>query len=187
MARLHDEEGNLVTYYQLPYSFRSVAQPDGDGLQDDYPSIVPLAVGPVAVAMPPGAGPSTVLHPSTSTRRKVSAPSQRPAQGGHLGASVHRPRPPLQHPSQLESVEAQSDIVGVRSRTDTQRPEAHDQPRLSKIIPIEGPTRGGLNVVLIGTNLPPWPTTIYARFGTAVAATVSHIVGVQPSRSNTLP
>ena len=189
MARLQDEQGNLVAYYQIPYSFKSVAKPDRDGgLQDDYPSIGPSVVSPVAVAMPPAAGPSTGLHPTTSVRRTADHSGQRPAPEGHHRTSVRRPAPP-QHPSQRENVEAQYSsvgaqrpVVGVSSRTGIQQPET---PLLQKVAPIEGPTRGGLNIVLIGMNLPPWPTTLYARFGTAVAATVSHSVQVQLSRSNT--
>ena len=71
VARLNDEQGNLVAYYQLPYSFRSVAKPDRDGgLQDDYPSFVhPSSVSPDATAVPPAAGLSTISQITAGNRR----------------------------------------------------------------------------------------------------------------------
>jgi hypothetical protein len=114
----------------------------------------------------------------------VNTPSQRPPAEGHH-TSIRRPISPPQHPPQLGAVETLSPLIGVGSRTDVQQPGADARPLLQKIAPIEGPTRGGLNIVLIGTNFPPWPAIVYARFGSAVAATVSHSVLLQPSRSNT--
>jgi len=141
---------------------------------DDYPPVPPI-VSPV-VATPSAAGPSTSVNPTASTRRPVNPPIQRPPPGGHYRQSNPRPIPPpaVQLPS-----------VRGSARTDIQPPNADDQPLLQKVAPIEGPTRGGLNIVLIGTNFPPWPTIIYARFGSAVAATVRHSVLLQPSCSNT--
>jgi hypothetical protein len=183
VARLHDEQGNLVAYYQMPYSFKSVAKPDRDG-GDDYTSVPPV-ISPVAATVPPAAGPSTVLRPTTSTRRTVNASSQRHAPVGHYRTNTRHPAPPLRHTLQWENVDVQPPLFGGSSRTDIQQQGANDQPLLQKVAPIEGPTRGGLNIVLIGTNFPPWPTIVYARFGSAVAATVSHSVLFQPSRSNT--
>lgn len=171
MARLHDEKGNLVAYYQIPYSFRSVPKADRDGpLPDDYPSVPPV-VSPVLATMPTAAGPSTLLNPTASTRRTVNASGQRSAPVGYYRSNN---RPPIQslHASPWEGVEIQPPLVGGSSRMDIQQQNAVDQPLLQKVAPIEGPTRGGLNIVLIGTNFPPWPTIIYARFGSAVAATV---------------
>jgi len=182
VAKLHDEQGHLVAYYQIPYSFKSVAKPDRDGgLQDDYPSVVPPVVSPMNVAMPPAAGPSTGLNPTTSIRRIANASSQRPAQETYHRTSVRRPGPPPQHSSQWENVEA---WPPVGSRMGIQQPEASGQPLLQRIAPIEGSTRGGTSIVLIGDGFPAWPTTVYARFGSAVAATVSYSVPPQPSRSN---
>ena len=184
MARLHDEQGNLVSYYQLPYSFRSTAKSDRDGaLQDDSPAIIPPVASPVAAPVSSAAGPSTVLHPTMSTRRTANASSQRPGPGGHHRASIRQPIPPHRPAFQRENVEPQPPLFGDSSRTGTQQQVG---PLLQRVAPIEGPTRGGLNIVLIGTNFPPWPTIIYARFGSVVAATVSHNVFVQPLSNTTL-
>ena len=86
---------------------------------------------------------------------------------------------------QYESLGAQPPLFGGGSRTDIQQQNAGDQPLLQKVAPIEGPTRGGLNIVLIGTNFPPWPNIVYARFGSAVAATVCLSILLQPLCSNT--
>lgn len=186
MANLHDEKGSLVAYHQIPYSFRCLAKPDKDGgLPDDRPSIVPIVppvVSPVDTPVPPVAGPSSVLHTTTNIGGTVNTPSQRPAPEGHH-ASVRRPISPPRHPPHWETVEARAPSVGIGSRTDVQQPESNAPPLLLRVAPIEGPTRGGLNVVLIGTNFPPWPTILYARFGSAVAVTVSHSVSLGPSRS----
>lgn len=183
MANLHDEKRNLVANYQLSYTFKCVAKAEREGgLLDDRPSIVPLVVSPVGAPLPPMAGPSSVLHATTDIGGTVNTPSQPAGQEGHH-TSISRPISPPRNPSQLETVEAQPHLVGVGSRTDVQRPEADVQPLLEKIAPVEGPTRGGLSIVLIGRNFPPWPTTVYARFGSVVAATVSHSVSLQPSRS----
>jgi hypothetical protein len=176
VTKLHDEQGNLVAQYQLPYSFRSVAKPDKDGgLQDDfYPPIIhPQVVSPVATAPAPVAGPSTISRNTSGTRGTVNPPSQRPAPEGYYHTSA---RHAAQHPPLWENVETQPPPVGLSSRIDVQQPEASDQPLLQKVAPIEGPTRGGVNIVLIGTNLPAWPTAVYARFGSAVAATVSQCI-----------
>ena len=169
MARLHDEQGNLIAYHQIPYSFRSVPKADRDGiLPDDYSSIPPVA-SPVAT-MPSAPGPSTFSNPPTNTRRPVDAPSHRPAPiGGYpRPTNTRHPVPPMQY----GGGEAQPSLFGGVSRTDIQQQGASDQILLQKVAPIEGPTRGGLNIVLIGTNFPPWPNIVYARFGSAVAATV---------------
>jgi hypothetical protein len=174
---LRDEQGNLVAYHQLPYIFKSVAKPDRDGgMQDDYlPSMVPPpVVSPGTTTVPPVAGPSITSRGTTSIRRAVNTANQRPSEAHHR-SSVRRPVAALQQPSQWGNAGAQPPSVGVGSRTDIQQPQPGDQSLLQKIAPIEGPTRGGLNIILIGTNLPPWPTVVYARFGSAVAATVSHI------------
>ena len=180
MAKLHDEQNHLVAYYQIPYSFKSVAKPDRDGGQDDYSSIIPPVVSPMNVAMPNAAGPSTGLNPTTSVRRTANASSQRPAPEVYHHTSTRRPGPPPQNPSQWENVGAWPPVGSLMG---VQQPEA-SQPLLQRVAPIEGPTRGGLSIVLIGAGFPPWPTTIYARFGSAVAATVSHNVPPQLSRSN---
>ena len=183
MANLHDEKRNLVAYYQLSYTFKCVAKSERDGgLLEDRPSTVPLVVSPVGAPPPPVAGPSSVLHTIANIGGTVNTPSQPSGQEGHHTV-ISRPISPPQYPPQLEKVEAQAHLVGVGSRTDVQPPEADAQPLLEKIAPVEGPTGGGLNVVLVGRNFPPWPTTIYARFGSMVAATVSHSVSLQPSRS----
>jgi hypothetical protein len=177
VARLHDEQGNLIAYHQIPYSFKSVPKADKDGgLQDDVPSVA----SPIA---PSAAGPSTLLNPTASIRRTVNPPSQRPAPVTYYRGNRH-PVPPLQTPMQWENVEVQPPSVGGSSRTDIQQPNVVDQPLLQKVAPIEGSTRGGLNIVLIGTNFPPWPTVVYARFGSAVAATVCYSVLLQPYCSN---
>jgi len=170
----------MVAYYQIPYSFKSVAQPDRDGgLQEHYTPNGILFPG--AFAMPPATGPSTGFHPTTSVRRTANQSGQQPAPERHHRTNARGPAPPPQHPSQRKnfeaqysSVGAQRPVVGVSSRTGIQQPEAGGPPLLQKVSPIEGPTRGGLNIVLIGMNFPR-PTTLYAKFGTAVAATVSHI------------
>jgi hypothetical protein len=149
-------------------------------MQDDYPSAVALVVSPVAATTPLVAGPSTALHTTASLRRVTTTSSQRPALAS---ASVRRPVPSPQLPPQWERAEAHSS-TGFASRTEIPQPEAGDSPLLQKVSPIEGPTRGGLNVVLIGMNFPR-PVAVYARFGTAVAATVSHTVLLKPSRSET--
>ena len=183
MANLHDEKGSLVAYHQIPYSFRCLAKPDKDGgLLDDRPSIVPPVVSPVDAPVPPVAGPSSVSHTTTNTGGTVNTPSQRPTSEGHH-ASVRRPISPPRHPPHWETVEARASSAGIGSRINVQPPEADAQPLLLRVAPIEGPTRGGLNVVLIGTNFPPWPTILYARFGSAVAVTVSHSVSLGPSCS----
>ena len=182
MARLHDEQGDLVAYYQIPYSFNCVANGRGGGLQDDYPSIVPPVVSPVAASMPLAAGHSPVLHTTDNFKRTANSPQRkRPALEVYDRTGARRLVPPSHHTPMRGNVDARPSLVDIGSHTVTNQLETHDQPLLQKIIPIEGPTRGGLNIVLIGTNLPPWPTTVYARFGTAVAATVSHGVPLQPS------
>ena len=182
MARLHDEQGNLIAYHQIPYSFRSVPKADRDGiLQDDYSS-APSVVSPVAT-IPSAPGPSTLVNPPTGTRRTVDASSQRPAPVGYPRApSTRHPVQPMQY----EGVGVQPSLFGGGSRTDIQQQNAGDQPLLQKLAPIEGPTRGGLNIVLIGTNFPPWPNIVYARFGSAVAATVCLSILLQPLCSNTI-
>ena len=173
MAKLHDEQNHLVAYYQIPYSFKSVAKPDRDGgQQEDYPSLAPPIVSPMAVAMPPAAGPGTGLNPTTSVRRPANTSSQRPAPEAHHRTSTRRPDPPHQHPSHWENVAA---WPPVSSYMGVQQPEASGQPLLQRVAPIEGPIRGGLSIVLIGNGFPPWPTTVYARFGSAVTATVSQL------------
>ena len=178
MANLHDEKGNLVAHYQLPYSFKCVAKADKDGgLLDDHNAIGPLVVSSVGDPLPLVAGPSSVVHTTTSVGGTINTPSQPPApEGNHT--SIRRPISPPRR-----TVDARPPSVGVGSRTDIQPPEADAQPLLQKLAPIEGPTRGGLNIVLIGTNFPSWPTILYARFGSAVAVTVSLSVSLQPSRS----
>ena len=114
-----------------------------------------------------------MAHPTTSTRRTVNASSHRSGPGGHHRASIRQPIPPLRPAFQRENVGPQPPLFGDSSRTDIQQ---QVEPLLQKVAPIEGPTRGGLNIVLIGTNFPLWPTIVYARFGSAVAATVSHTV-----------
>jgi hypothetical protein len=162
VARLHDEQGKLVAYYQLPYSFKSVANHARDGgLQDKYLSTVhPPVLGPAA---------ATVTCESGSS-------------------SIHYPVPPMLRPSRWENVEGHPPSFGFGSRKNMQQLEAGDQPLLQKVAPIEGPTQGGLKIVLIGTNFPTWPTTVYARFGSTVAPTVSHsvllhILGITPPYS----
>jgi len=175
VARLHDAHGNLIAYHQIPYSFKSVPKPDRDDiLQDDYPS--GPSVSPVAT-MPSAAGPSTLLNPTTSTRRTGEASSQRPAPVGYSRAtSNHHPVPPIQHTLQYERAGFQPPLIGGSSRSDIQQQNAVDQPLLQKVAPIEGPTRGGLNIVLVGMNFPPLPTVVYVRFGSAVAVTVCQSV-----------
>ena len=147
-------------------------------------STIPPVVSPVAATIPPAAGPSTTLHTTASLRRATNTSSQRPTLESHHRTSVRRPVPSPQLPPQWESTETQSSF-GFTSRTDIPQPEAGDSPLLQKVAPIEGPTRGGLSVILVGMNFPPWPTAVYARFGTAVAATVSHSVSLKLSRSKT--
>ena len=180
MARLHDEHGNLVAYHQIPYSFKSVPKPDRDNVpQDEYTS-GPSAVRPVAT-MSSAAGSSALLNPTTSIRRTVEGLGQHPARA----TSNRHPFPPIQHPLQYEGVGVWPPLVGGGSQADIQQQNAVDQPLLQRVAPIEGPTRGGPNIVLTGTNFPPWPTIIYARFGSAVAATVCHSVLLQPPCYNT--
>lgn len=183
MANLHDEKRNLVAYYQLPYTFKCVAKVDRDGGPlDDHTPIVPLVVSPIGTQLPPTAIPSSVLHTTTSIGGTMNTPSQPPAPEDHH-TSIRHPISPSRYPQQRGTVESRLPSIGVSSRTDVPSPEADVQPLLQKLAPIEGPTRGGLNVVLIGTNFPSWPTILYARFGSAVAVTVSHSVSLQPSRS----
>ena len=184
VANLHDERRNLVAYYQLPYSFKCVAKADRDGgLVDDHNSIVPLAVSPVGTPVPPAAGPSSVLHTTTGIGGTINTSSQPPTPEGHH-TSIRRPISPPRYPPPRRTVDARHPFVGLgsRTRTDIQPPEADAQPLLQRLAPIEGPTRGGLNVVLIGTDFP-WPTILYVRFGSAVAVAVSLSVSLQPSRS----
>lgn len=179
MARLHDEQDNLVAYYQLPYSFKVVTKVNRDGgLQDKRPSTVhPLVLSPAVTTATLESGSSNVSYRTASPRSTVSAFSQLPAlSGGQHRTSIRHPVPQIQHPSQWEDVESHTPSFGVGSRKDIQQPEAGDQPLLRKVVPVEGPTRGGLSIVLTGTNLPPWPTVVYARFGSAGAVTVSHRV-----------
>ena len=186
MARLHDEQGNLVAYYQIPYSFKSVARPDRvRGLQDDYPSIVhPPVVSPAATTATFASGSSNGSYRTASLRSTVSAFSQRSAPPrGHNHTSIRHPVPSLQHPPQWDDLEAQSSSFGVGSQTDIQQPRASDGPLLQRIAPVEGPTRGGLNIVLVGTDLPPSPTAVFARFGSTIAETVSHRVSLPLSLS----
>jgi hypothetical protein len=183
VANVHDEKGSLVAYHRLPYSFKCVAKPDKDGgLLDDRPSTVPPVVSPVDAPVPPAAGPSSALHTTTNIGGAVNTPSQRSAPDGHH-TSIRRPISPPRQSPQRETVETWPPSVGIGSRKDVQQPEVDAQPLLQRVAPLEGPTRGGLNVVLIGTNFPPWPTMLYARFGSAVAVTVSHSVSLGPSRS----
>jgi len=164
----------LVAYHRLPYSFKCVAKPDKEsGLLDDRPVDAPV---------PPLAGPSSVLHTTANTGGTVHTPSQRSAPEGHH-MSIRRSISPPRHPPQWETVESRPPSGRIGSRTYVQQPEPDAQPLLLRVAPIEGPTRGGLNVVLIGTNFPSWPTILYARFGSAVAATVSHSVSLGPSHS----
>jgi len=186
VAKLHDDQGNLVAYYQIPYSFDSVAHPDRvRGTQDDYPSIVhPRVVSPAATTVTIESGSSNGPYRTASLRSTVSAFSQRSAPpGGHHHTSIRHPVPPLQYPRRWENLGAQSSSLGVGSRTDIQQPRVGDGPLLQRVAPVEGPMRGGLNIVLIGTDLPPWPTAVYARFGSAVADTVRHRVSLPLSRS----
>jgi len=110
----------------------------------------------------------------------VDTPSQRSAPEGHH-MSIRRSISPPRHPPQWETVEVRPPSGRIGSRTYIQQPEADARLLLLRVTPIEGPTRGGLNVVLIGTNF--WSTILYARFGSAVAVTVSHSVSLGPSRS----
>ena len=136
--------------------------------------------------MPSVAVPSNVLSPTTGTRRTVEASGQRSALVGYSRSTSNRhPIPPTQHSFEYESVGVQPPFVGGSSQTDIQQQNAVDQPLLQKVAPIEGPTRGGLNIVLVGMNFPPRPTVLYARFGSAVAATVCQSVLLQPPCSNT--
>ncbi len=165
MARLHDAHGNLIAFHQIPYSFKSVPKPDRDGvLQDDYSSIPPV-VSPVAT-MPSAAGPSTLLNPTISTRRTGGTSSRRPAPVDYSRTIDSRHSVP----------QIQPPLVGGSSRTATQQQNAVEQPLLQTVAPIEGPTRGGLNIVLVGMNFPPLPTVVYVRFGSAVAVTVCQSV-----------
>lgn len=184
MARLNDEQGNLVAYYQLPYSFKSVAK---GVLQDKYPPIVHSpALSPAATTLTFESGSSNASHRTDTFRSTVSSYSQPPAPpGGRDRTSIHYAVPPTLHPPQWEVVEGHPPSFGVGSRKDVQQPEASDQPLLQKVVPIEGPTQGGLKIVLIGTNFPPWPTIVYARFGSVVAPTVRRIVLLHPPWSNT--
>ena len=136
--------------------------------------------------MPSVAGPSNLLSPATGTRRTVEGPGQRPALVDHSRSSSHRQQlPPTQHPLQYESGGVQPPLIGGSSQADIQQQNAIDQPLLQKVAPIEGPTRGGLNIVLVGMNFPPRPTVVYARFGTAITVTVCQSVLLQPPCSNT--
>ena len=166
VARLHDEQGNLIAYYQIPYSFKSVLNPDRGGvLQDDYPS-VPSVVSPAATTATFESGSSNAPYHTACSRSTITSFSQLPTPlGGQDRTSIRYPTLPILHPSQFEAV---------------------DQPLLQRALPFEGPTQGGPKIVLIGMNFPPWPTIIYARFGSAIARTVSHGVLLELSRSNTL-
>ena len=131
--------------------------------------------------MPSAADSSTLSNPTTGTRRTVEGSGQRPGLVGYSHATSNRhPVLPIQRPLQYEGVGIRPSLFGDISRTDIQQQNAVDQALLQRVAPIEGPTRGGLNIVLTGTNFPPWPTIVYARFGSAVAATVCHIVLLQP-------
>jgi hypothetical protein len=112
----------------------------------------------------------------------VNTPSQHSAPDSHH-ISIRRPTSPPRQSPQRETVETLPPSVGIGSRKDVQQSEVDAQPLLLRVAPIEGPTRGGLNIVLIGTNFPPWPTILYARFGSVVAVTVSHSASLGPSRS----
>jgi hypothetical protein len=172
VARLHDEQGNPVAYYQLPYSFKSVANAnhlrDG-GLQDKYLSIAhPPALSPAATTATFESGSSSASYRTASSRSTVSSYSQPPAPlEGQDRTSPHYPVSPILRPSHPPP-------FGVGSRKNRQQLEASDQALLQKVVPIEGPTQGGVKIVLIGTNFPTGPTIIYARFGSTVAPTVSH-------------
>ena len=185
MAKLHDEQGSLVAYYQIPYSFKSVAEScRGRGPQDYNPSMVhPPLASPTATTVTFESESSYGSSRRASSRSTVSASSQRsvPVGGPHRTSTRH-PLPPLQHSSQWKNVGAQSPSFGG-PRMGIRQPGAGDRPLLQRVVPIEGPTRGGLNIVLIGTDLPPWQTAVYARFGSAVAETVSHRLSPQPSQS----
>ena len=183
VAKLHDEQGNLVAYYKIPYCFKSVARPDRvRGFQDDYPSIVhPPVVSPAATTVTFQSGSSNGSLRTASLRSTVSAFSQRTAP--LEGPSIRHLVPPLQHPLHRENVEARSSSFGADSRTDIQQPRASDELLLQRVTPIEGPTRGGLNIVLIGTDFPRWQTVVYVRFGSAVAATVSYRLSLSLSWS----
>ena len=185
MARLHDEQGNLIAYHQIPYSFRSVPKADRDGiLQDDYPS-VPSIASPAATIATFESGSSSASYYTASSRSSTSSFSQLTAPpGGQDRTSIRYPAPPILLPR--EAVECRPTSFGIGPRKDIQRPEGVDQPILQRAVPSEGPTQGGPKIVLIGTNFPPWPAVIYARFGSAIARTVSHTVLLQLSRSNTI-
>jgi hypothetical protein len=178
VARLHDEQGNLVAYYQLPYSFKIVANGNrgrSRDLQDKRLSIVhPPVFSPAVTTMTFES--SDVSYRTASRGSSVSAFSQRPAPGSQHHTNIRHSEPPIRYPSQWEDIES-------GSRKGVQQTEAGDQPLLQKVVPIGGPTRGGLNIILTGTDLPPWPTIVYARFGSAAVVTVSHKVPLQPSHS----
>ena len=176
MATLHDEQGNLVAYHHIPYSFKSITESyKGRGQQDYNPSIVlaPFA-SPAATTVASESESSYGSYRTPSPRSTVSASSQL---GGHHRTSV---RFPSQHLSQRKNVQVQ----GIGSRVGIQQLGASNQPLLQRVAPIEGPTRGGLSIVLIGTDLPPCTNAVYARFGSAVAETVSPRLSPQLSQLN---
>ena len=170
-------QGNLVAYYQIPYSFKTVAESyRGRRLQDYSPSIVHVPVAsPASTSVTSECGSSYGSHRAASPRSTLSASSQPSVPLGGHRTSIRFPVPPPPRPSQWKNAEVRYPSFGVGSRMGIQRPGAGDQPLLQRVAPIEGPTRGGLNIVLIGTDLP-WPTAVYARFGSAVAETVSQTI-----------
>lgn len=176
MTNLHDEQGSLIAYYQLPYSFKSVANhPRDRGAQDKYPSIVhPTVLSPAATTATLESGSSSTSHRTASSRSSYSQPPA-PLEG-QARTSMHYPVPPNLHPSQWGDVEGHPTSFGVSPRKNMQQLEASDHLLLQKVVPNEGPTQGGPKIVLIGQNFPPWPSVVYARFGSAVAPAVSHSV-----------
>ena len=185
MAKLHDEQGNLIAYHQIPYSFKSVPNPDrGGALQDDYPS-VPSVVSPAPTTTTIESGSSSASHRTASSRSTITSFIQLPTPlSCQDRTNIRYPAPPIRHPSQCEAVDCHPTSFGVGPRKDIQRPEAVDQPLLQRALPFEGPTQGGPKIVLIGMNFPPWPI-IFARFGSAIARTVSYSLLLQLSGSNT--
>ena len=174
MARLHDEEGNLVAYHQLPYSFNCTPfRHTVGGLQDKCTSTVHTPVlSPATTTVTFESGSSSASYCTSSSRSTTSSFSQLPTSGDQDRTSIRYPAPPVLHPSRCEAIECHPTSSGVGLRKDIQQPESVDQPLLQRVYPVEGPTHGGPKIVLIGTNLPPMPTTLYARFGSAATVTV---------------
>ena len=175
MATLCDEEGNLVAFYQLPYSFNCTAfrHTVGDP-QDKCTSIVHTPVlSPATTGVTFESGSSSASYCTSSSRSTTSSFSLLTTPPGDQDrTSIRYPAPPILHPSRCEAIDCRPTSFGVGPRKDIQQPEAVGQPLLQRVVPSEGPTHGGPKIVLIGTNFPPWPTIVYAKFGSAATVTV---------------